>query len=86
MREGSRDGEDKFVKKSFAAKFESGLEGQLKFWKVCEGDVLDQPYGTLERKRLLEADHVPGLTWPRLRKNAHIQSSLPECVQTAEKT
>ena len=43
VREGSRDGEDKFVKKSFPAKFESGLEGQLKFWKVWEGDVLDQP-------------------------------------------
>jgi RNA polymerase II subunit A C-terminal domain phosphatase len=42
VREGSRDGEDKFVKKSFPAKFESGLEGQLRFWKVWEGDVLDQ--------------------------------------------
>jgi RNA polymerase II subunit A C-terminal domain phosphatase len=42
VREGSRDGEDKFVKKSFPANFESGLEGQLKFWKVGEGDVLDQ--------------------------------------------
>jgi RNA polymerase II subunit A C-terminal domain phosphatase len=42
VREGSRDGEDKFVKKSFLAEFESGLEGQLKFWKVWKGDVLDQ--------------------------------------------
>jgi RNA polymerase II subunit A C-terminal domain phosphatase len=43
VREGSRDGEDKYVKKPFPAKFESSLEGQLKFWKVWEGDVLDQP-------------------------------------------
>lgn len=43
VREGSRDGEDKYVKKPFPAKFESSLEGQLKFWKVKEGDVLDRP-------------------------------------------
>lgn len=43
VREGSRNGEDKYVKKAFPAKFESGLEGQLKFWKVLEGDVLAQP-------------------------------------------
>lgn len=43
VREGSRDGEEKLVKKSFPARFESGLEGQLKFWKIWEGDVFDQP-------------------------------------------
>jgi RNA polymerase II subunit A C-terminal domain phosphatase len=42
VREGSRDGEDKFVKKSFPARFECGLEGQLKSWKVGEGALLDQ--------------------------------------------
>lgn len=43
VREGSRDGEDRYVKKAFASQFESGLEGQLKFWKVWEGDVIQQP-------------------------------------------
>ena len=43
VREGSRDGEDKYVKKSYPAKFESSLEGQLKFWQVREGDVLEKP-------------------------------------------
>ena len=43
VREGSRDGEDKFVKKSFPATFESGLEGQLKSWKVRAGDIVKEP-------------------------------------------
>jgi RNA polymerase II subunit A C-terminal domain phosphatase len=44
VREGSRYGEDKDVTKSFSAKFESSLEGELEFWKVEEGDVIDKPY------------------------------------------
>lgn len=43
VREGSRDGEDKYVKKAFPAKFESSLEGKLKDWKVWEGLVLEKP-------------------------------------------
>ena len=44
VREGSRDGDDKYVRKSFPAKFESSLEGQLKFWNVRKGNVIDRPY------------------------------------------
>lgn len=51
VREGSRDGDDKYVRKSFPAKFESGLEGQLKFWNVREGNVIDRPYVIRERAK-----------------------------------
>lgn len=88
VREGSRDGEDRFVKKSFPAKFESSLEGQLKFWKVWEGDVLERPYAKPGSKslKLPAADHVPELTLLRLRRNARIQSNLLECAPTAAET
>jgi RNA polymerase II subunit A C-terminal domain phosphatase len=43
VREGSRDGEDRFVKKIFTAQFNSNLEGHLKCWMVWKGDVIYRP-------------------------------------------
>ena len=86
VREGSRDGDDKYVRKSFPAKFESGLEGQLKFWNIWEGNVLDRPYVIRESKSTRGTDYISGLISLKLRRNAHIQNNLLECVPTAERT
>ena len=97
VREGSRNGEDRYIKKLFAARFESGLEGQLRFWKVWEGDVLDQPYvyiyiyyhlpGRAE-KGVFDSWLIgcPGPMSPRSKRNAHTRSNLPACVPIAART
>ena len=41
--EGSRDGEDKEVERTFVVHFESSLEGTLRSWRVWEGDVISKP-------------------------------------------
>jgi RNA polymerase II subunit A C-terminal domain phosphatase len=41
--EGSRDGEEREVEKTFVAHFESSLDGVLQSWRVWEGDVITHP-------------------------------------------
>jgi len=43
--EGSRDGSDTQVEKTFPTRFESSTEGELKSWMIAAGDVIAQPYG-----------------------------------------
>lgn len=43
VREGSRDGGETMVKKSFTARFASEYEGEVGQWKIREGEVLRQP-------------------------------------------
>ncbi|ERF72457.1 hypothetical protein EPUS_07914 [Endocarpon pusillum Z07020] len=62
VREGSRDGDDKYVRKSFPAKFESGVEGKLKFWNVWEGNVLDRPVDVAEiEEECAHSEHFAGM-------------------------
>lgn len=42
--EGSRDGTEKQVEKTFPTKFESNTEGELRYWKIGAGDVIPHPY------------------------------------------
>ena len=41
--EGSRDGVEKEVQKTFVSQFESGLDGTLRSWRIWEGDVIAHP-------------------------------------------
>ena len=81
VREGSRSGEEVQVKKAFPAKFESDLEGQLKIWRIKEGEILGQPCGSLPviPSRAM-ADKVTGLMLPTSRKNARTQNNMLACV------
>ena len=41
--EGNRDGEEREVPKKFITQFKSSLDGQLRTWRVWEGDVISNP-------------------------------------------
>ena len=42
--EGSRDGIDRKVEKTFPSRFESSTEGEFRSWKIKAGEVISGPY------------------------------------------